>query len=148
MSKIIYTKIMKQTKFNSEQIAELLRNEHIDKCSSKSITYNKAFKLLAVHQYAEGMTATQIFRTVGLSRELVGEYVPDNCLKRWRKTFKTKGETSLITEKRGRATGSRRGRLKTRGMTDAERIKRLEIENAYLKAKYDFLVKLRAKQKR
>lgn len=138
---------MKKTKFNSEQISELLRNEHIKKCSSKSITYNKDFKLLAVQQYAEGMTATQIFRGVGLPVALVGEHVPNNCLKRWRKTFKAKGIAGLVTEERGRATGSQRGRPKTRGMTDAERIKRLEIENAYLKAKYDFLVKLRAKKK-
>ena len=138
---------MKQPKFNPEQISELLRNEHIDKCSSKSITYNKVFKLLAVQQYTEGMTATQIFRGVGLPVELVGQYVPNNCLKRWRKTFKVKGIAGLVIEERGRATGSQRGRPKTKGMTDAERIKRLEIENTYLKAKYDFLVKLRAKQK-
>jgi len=138
---------MKQPKFNPEQISELLRNEHIDKCSSKSITYNKAFKLLAIQRYAEGMTATQIFRSVGLAQELVGEYVPSNCLKRWRKTFKVKGAAGLAVEERGRATGSQRGRPGTKILTDAERIKRLEIENAYLKAKYDFLVKLRAQRK-
>lgn len=139
---------MKQPKFNPKQISELLRNEYIDKCSSKSITYNKTFKLLAVQRYAEGMTATQIFRSVGLTLELVGEYVPDNCLKRWRKTFKIKGAAGLVTEERGRATGSQRGRPRTKNLTDAEQIKRLKIENAYLKAKYDFLVKLRGQQKR
>jgi len=138
---------MKQPKFNPEQITELLRNEHINKCSSKSITYNKDFKLLAVQQYIEGMTASQIFRGAGLPVELVGEHVPNNCLKRWRKTFKAKGIAGLIIEKRGRVTGSQRGRPRTKNMPDSERIKRLEIENAYLKAKYDFLVKLRAKQK-
>lgn len=138
---------MEKTKFNSEQISELLRNEHIDKCSFKSITYNKAFKLLAIQRYAEGMTATQIFRSVGLPQELVGEYVPDCCLNRWRKTFKVKGSAGLVIEERGRATGGRRGRPGTKNLTDAERIKRLEIENAYLKAKYDFLVKLRAQRK-
>jgi len=138
---------MEKIKFNSEQISELLRNEHIDKCSSKSITYNKTFKLLAIQRYAEGMTATQIFRSVGLPQELVGEYVPDCCLNRWRKTFKVKGSAGLVVEERGRATGSQRGRHRTKNLTDAERIKRLEIENAYLKAKYDFLVKLRAQRK-
>jgi transposase len=139
---------MRQAKYSPEQIAELLKSEHTLKCSTKSITYNKTFKLLAIQQYAEGMTAVEIFKEAGLGSELVGEYIPDNCLGRWRKTFQTKGVAGLIIEERGKATGSRRGRLKTNGLTDAERIKRLEIENAYLKAKYDFLVKLRAEQKR
>lgn len=139
---------MKQPKFNFEQISELLKNEHIDKCSSTSITYNKAFKVLAVQQYAEGMTATQIFRGVGLPVELVGKYVPDNCLRRWRETLKTKGMAGLTIEERGKFTGSQRGRPKAKNLSDTEKIKRLEIENAYLKAKYDFLVKLRAKKKR
>jgi transposase-like protein len=143
----MYNKNMKQTKFNPEQISVLLRSEHIDKCSSKSITYNKAFKVLAVQQYTEGMTANQIFKSAGLPKELVGEYIPRDCLRRWRKTFKLKGLAGLAVEERGRATGSLRGRLRTKNLTDAERIKRLEVENAYLKAKYDFLVKLRAKQK-
>lgn len=137
---------MKQPKFNSEQIAELLKNEHVIKCS-KSITYSKEFKALAVRQHAEGMTAIQIFRAAGLPPELVGEYVPDNCLGRWLKKLKTKGEAGLCIDERGTTKGGRVGRPKIKGLTDADRIKRLEIEVAYLKAKNDFLVKLRAKRK-
>jgi transposase len=138
---------MKQPKFNSEQIVQLLKNKHIIKCGLKSISYSKEFKVLAVSQYAEGMSATQIFEKAGLSKELVGEYIPHNCLGRWRKKFEIQGETGLVNDQRGKAIGSKNGRPRTKGLSDAERIKRLEIEVAYLKAKNDFLVKLRAQRK-
>lgn len=138
---------MRKSKFNQTQITQLLKNKHITKCSPTNITYANQFKVLAIKQYAEGMTADQIFEKAGLKIELVGKYVPKNCLKLWRKKFKDKGENGLLIEERGHVTGIQRGRPKTKGMTDAERIKRLEIENAYLKAKNDFLVKLRAQEK-
>lgn len=139
---------MKQPKFNSEQIAELLKNKHVSKCSATSITYDSAFKALAVRQYAEGMPASRIFRDAGFSSNIVDNRFAMGCLGRWRRTFKAKGETGLLVEARGSTKGcSNGGRPKTKGLTDADRIKRLEIENAYLKAKYDFLVKLRAQRK-
>ncbi|KKQ59374.1 MAG: Transposase [Parcubacteria group bacterium GW2011_GWE2_38_18] len=137
---------MKQPKFNSEQIAELLKNEHVIKCS-KTITYSKEFKVLAVKQYAEGMTASQIFREAGFDLRLIGKYVPKNSLNLWRRTFEAKGEVGLRSEERGTTKGSQKGRPRIKALNDADRIKRLEIEVAYLKAKNDFLVKLRAQRK-
>lgn len=136
---------MKQPKFNSEQIAKLLENKHVVKCSASSITYSNAFKVLAVRQYAEGMPASRIFREAGFNPDTVNNRFAMDCLGRWRRTYKAKGESGLLVEARGSTKG--RGRPKTQGLTDADRIKRLEIENAYLKAKNDFLVKLRAKRK-
>lgn len=133
--------------FNQEQIALLLSNEHIAKCSQKSISYKKEFKVLAVSQYTEGMAAKQIFRRAGLDPDLVGAGTPDECLRRWRSKFKTDGEAGLMIDERGSTKGNMTGRPKTKGLTDADRIKRLEIEVAYLKAKNDFLVKLRAQRK-
>lgn len=138
---------MKQTKYNSKQIAELLKNEYVVKCSPKAVTYSNEFKIFAVRQYAEGKTPSQIFRDAGFSLQLVGEYVSDNCLRRWRKKLESRGETGLMTDERGLTRGIKKGRPKTKGLTDADRIKRLEIEVAYLKAKNDFLVKLRAQRK-
>jgi transposase-like protein len=133
--------------FSSEQIDRLLENKNVVKCSSKSISYAKEFKISAIRQYAEGMTATQIFRQAGLEPELVGEYVPDDCLNRWRRKCKASGEAGLLTD--GRSLGThKRGRPKTKGLTDVERIKRLQIEVAYLRAENDFLAKLRARGKR
>lgn len=137
---------MKKLKFNPEQIIEILKNEHVVKCS-KTISYSKEFKVLAVQRYAAGATAQQIFREAGFNLQLIGKYVPQNCLHRWRRTFKAKGESGLRSDERGSAKGIRKGRPRTKGVSDADRIKRLEIEVAYLKAKNDFLVKLRAQQK-
>lgn len=146
--KIIYNEIMSKRIFNKEQIAILLGNKYIAKCSQKSISYKNEFKVLAVKQYAEGMTASQIFRKAGLDPDLVGECVPDDSLGRWRRKYINGGEIGLMTDERGSARGGVKGGPRTKGLTDAERIKRLEIEVAYLKAKNDFLVKLRAEQKR
>ena len=50
-----------------------------------------------------------------------------------------------MVENRGKGRGG--GRPKTKGITPEDRIKRLEAENAYLKAENDFLAKLRAKRR-
>ena len=138
---------MKQTKYNNEQVAKLLENKFIAKCSLKSISFTKEFKLFAVNQYINGKTAPKIFNEAGIDSQLVGRYVPDNCLRLWRKKFKAKGEVGLMIDERGLATGVNKGRPRTKGLTDTDKIKRLEIEVAYLKAKNYFLVKLRAKRK-
>ena len=138
---------MKQNHLNQEQIAELLKKDCIAKCSPKSISYSNKFKILAIRQYAKGMTVRQIFNKVGLVPELIGDYRAKECLRRWRKKLKTKGETGLLIDERGSAKGYGMGRPKTKGVTDVDKIKRLKIEVAYLKAKNDFLVKLRAQRK-
>ena len=137
---------MTKIKFNSEQIAEMLKNKYVLKCS-KTITYSTEFKMLAVKQYDEGVTSSQIFREAGFNMQLIGEYVPNNCLRHWRRIFNNHGETGLKSDKRGVTKGGHVGRPRTKGLTDVDRIRRLEIEVAYLKAKNDFLVKLRAKKK-
>ncbi len=140
-------KTMKQNHLNQEQIAELLKKDCIVKCSPKSISYSNKFKILAMRQYAEGITVRQIFNKAGLVPELIGEYRAKECLQRWRKKLKTKGEAGLLVDERGLTKGHGMGRPKTKGVTDADRIKRLKIEVAYLKAKNDFLVKLRVQKK-
>ena len=133
MSKIIFTE---------EQVKELLKNPCVAKCSKKSITYNPDFKVRAVKQHKEQFaTIKEIFARAGFNLEVLGERRPEKCLERWSKTYKTKGEKKLAEERRGRL-----GRPRIKKLTDADRIKRLEAENAYLKAENDFLAKLRAKR--
>jgi transposase-like protein len=138
---------MSKRRFTIAQIAELSQNKSVSKCSAKSITYSNDFKLLAIKKYYEkGHSARMIFEEAGLDRRLIGLDVPDACLKRWRKIYKTKGEDRLKVETRGKHSNG--GRLKTKGVTGTNKIKRMEIEIAYLKAENDFLVKLRAAKKR
>ena len=123
----------------------MLSNGNVDKCSSKAITYNKEFKLWAVKQYGEeGKTSNQIFREAGFDLNTVGKGTPKTCLRRWRRTFKMKGDDGLKAEMRGKTKGG--GRPKVKWSSETERIRWLETENAYLKAENDFLAKLRAKR--
>jgi hypothetical protein len=134
MSKTIYTK---------EQIEQLLKNKNIAKCSQGSITYGKSFKINAVRLYEQGLTSTEIFQQAGFNLDVIGRDKPKKCLLRWRKTTAEKGVEGLV-EIRGRNSS---GRPKTKNLSDKDKIKRLEIEVAYLKAENDFLAKLRAKRR-
>ena len=138
---------MSKRRFTTDQIMELSKNKNVARCSDKSITYAKEFKLRALKLYQEqGCSAVMIFKEAGFDTSLLGENLPYDCLLRWRKRLVTGGVTGLNTETRGKS--GKGGRPKTKGVTDTDKIKRLEIENAYLKAENDFLVKLRAAKKR
>jgi len=128
--------------FTKEQIDELLKNINVSACSEKSITFTKDFKLLAVNKYEQGLTSTEIFKEAGIDPDLIGRNQPHESMSRWRKLFEAKGEDGF-SEKRGKNST---GRPRTKGITEADRIKRLEAENAYLRAENDFLIKLRAKK--
>jgi transposase-like protein len=134
MSKRILTK---------EQIDRILKNAHVLRCSERSITYTKDFKLLAIRLYERGLTSSEIFRDAGLDPSLIGRRQPKKCLHRWLKLFRARGEDGLSNQ---RGKTGRVGRPRTKGITAADKIKRLEAEVAYLKAENDFLAKLRAKR--
>lgn len=111
----------------------------------KSITYSTDFKIRAVKLYNEqGLTSTEIFRQEGFDLNLIGKDKPKDCLRRWNKIYRDRGEKGLAIETRGRLGGRPK---KPRDKTDKDRIKRLEAEIAYLKAENDFLAKLRAKRR-
>ena len=138
---------MSKRRFTTTQIEELSKNKNVFKCSDKSITYSKEFKVFAVKRYfEEGYSPVMIFKEAGFDRQLIGKNVPDDCLQRWRKIYKNKGLNALNTEIRGISSPGRP--LKNRWTSDIEKIKYLEVENSYLKAENDFLVKLRAAKKR
>ena len=134
MSKRIFTK---------EEIWQIAKNENVARCSKRSITYDKGFKMRAVKHYEQGLTSTEIFRQAGFDPHIIGKDQPKECLKRWNRIYRAKGNTGLATEQRGRSGGRQK---KIRDTSDADKIKRLEIEIAYLKAENDFLACLRARK--
>ena len=134
---------MSKRRFNKEQIDKLLENKNVARCSEKSISYAKKFKLAAVKRYNEdGLPASEVFREAGFDLQMIGKYAPKNCLQCWRRAYAAKGESELLVETRGKGGG----RPKTKNITEADKIERLEAEVAYLKAENDFLAKLRAKR--
>lgn len=132
---------MSKRRFTPEQTKELLQNQNIERCSEKSITYAKAFKVKAVQQYEAGQTAAEIFKEAGFEILIIGKDSPRVCLRDWNKVFRVKGTEGLSKETRGRT-----GRPKTKNLSETEKMERLEAENAYLKAENDFLRQLRAKR--
>lgn len=130
-------------RFSEEQIKELLQNPNVEKCSEKSISYRKEFKVLALKKYHEGFPPNEIFRQANFNINMVGRKTPKRCLQGWRKVLKNKGVKELSVETRGRGKGG--GRPKTNWSNEKEKIKYLEAEVAYLKAENDFLFKLRKK---
>jgi transposase-like protein len=133
--------------FSQQQINEILKNNNVIKCGIKSITYNKHFKIKAVKQYCEeGMPPKEIFKQAEFNLDLIGQDTPNSCLGRWKRVFRKRGIERLSTDGRGKGKGVGMGRPRLRGMTDTEKIKKLELTVAYLKAENDFLIKLRAKK--
>ncbi len=121
------------------------KNENIARCSERSITYSKDFKMKAMRQYhEEGVSSSEIFRRAGFDLDVIGKRKPKGCFTDWNRIYRKKGIAGLAFETRGRGGG----RPKTKDLTDADKIKRLETEVAYLKAENDFLAKLRASKKR
>lgn len=129
--------------FTREQIETLSRNENVRKCSERSISFNKEFKINAIRRYQAGLTCIEVFAEAGFDIRIIGKSSPEDCLKRWKKTYRLKGESGLRIETRGRGGGRPKKVVDT---TPADKIKRLEAEVAYLKAENDFLTQLRAKR--
>lgn len=132
MSKRIFTK---------EQIEELLKNENVVRVG-KSIVYSKDFKVKAVELYEQGFRPQEIFRQAGFDLNVIDKRKPKSLMRDWNRIYRLKGEGGLKTETRGKNGG----RPKTKNITDVEKIRYLEAENAYLKAENDFLAKLRAER--
>lgn len=135
MSKRIFTK---------DQTTALLRNKNVARCSEKSISYSKDFKISAVRKYQEGLTPSEIFRRAELDINMIGRKMPKECLRRWLRVLRDKGEAGLKTN--GRSGNNPRGRPKSIfNLSGKERLKRLEAEVAYLKEENRFLARLRKK---
>ena len=130
--------------FSKEEIETLLQNENVINCSERSITYSKDFKIQAIGRYHEGLPPSEIFRQAGLDVNTIGRKSPKDCLRRWLKIFREKGQTGIEADGRGQNNKGGRPRGMA-GMTDKEKLKRLEAEVAYLKEENRFLARLRKK---
>lgn len=133
---------MERIIFTPEQVKLLLVNPNVAKCSAKAITYRKEFKLNAVKEYyQQGLSPNAIFQRAGFELVILGRDKPKECLKRWRKVYKAKGEQELLKENRGKQ-GGRKPKSK-----ESADIEYLQTKIAYLEAENNFLRKLKTKPK-
>lgn len=131
-------------KFTDVEVLELRKNPNVVKCSQKAITYSKDFKIRAVKQYIEeNLSCPEIFRLAGFNLEALGRDIPNDRISDWKYIYRTQGEAGLSTDRRG---SNSPGRPRTRGLSEKEKLERLEATVAYLKAENDFLKRLRAKR--
>lgn len=87
-------------------------------------TYTLDFKLKAINLYFnEGMGAKSIGHELGIAYAIV---------ERWVNHYKREGIDGL-KEKRGKSKDLHTGRPRKNPLSDAEKIKKLEAENEYLK---------------
>lgn len=128
--------------FSKEQIETLLKNPNVSRCSEKSISYHKEFKISAVRQYHDGLPPTEIFRRAGFDINVTRKKLPKDCLLRWKRIFKKRGESGLRIDNRGKSGGKEKN---VDNLTDKEKLKYLETEVAYLREENRFLAKLRKK---
>ena len=123
--------------FTQKQLKQLLVNNHVEKCTTSSITYKAEFKLQAVKKYLEdGYSPRTIFKEAGFDLNIIGTDRADDSLLRWRRKYINRGKESLKADDRGKL-GGRKKELQFKN--DQEKIKYLETKVKYLDAENDFL---------
>ena len=133
---------MSKRVYSPEQLQALRDNPNVAKCSNKSITYSKDFKIKAVKAYYDtGQSPNAIFLEAGFDLNVIGKGKPKSCLRDWKSIYKAKGETGLNTEGRGK-DGGRKPKTK-----ESKDIEYLQTKIAYLEAENNFLRNLKTKTK-
>ena len=133
--------------FNQIQQWLLSVNENMVKVTSKSIAYADAdaFRLKAINEYALGKEPAKIFREAGFDLSIIGYYNPKRCIYRWRDSYMSSGESSLIGENRGRSKSKQNAVTE---MSVEEKLAIAESKIAYLEMENDFLKKLEKLERR
>jgi len=111
-----------------------MKNQYVQKVSTKTITYTKEFKEKFEEEYRSGKLPSQILNDMGLDHRMLGRRRQDSLVSRM-KLYQLRPEGCEDTRK----TNS--GRLATKQLTDDEKIKRLEQKILYLKQENEFLKK-------
>jgi len=131
-----------RTIFSNEEIDKLRGNPCVLSCTDRTIIYTYEFKKRALELHGDGVSSKEIWRRAGFD---ISKWNKDYCkdtIKDWKQIVKKRGFEGLTKLQGVGATG----RPKTKGVTEADKIKRLELQVRYLKAENDFLAKLRAKK--
>lgn len=128
--------------FLNEEITRLSKNPCVLKCTENSVTYTYEFKKRALELHAQGVSSKEIWRRAGFDISRWNKNYCKDIIKDWKTIVRMKGIEGLSRIRGSQATG----RPKTKGVTDADKIKRLELQVRYLEAENDFLAKLRAKR--
>jgi hypothetical protein len=125
---------MGKNHFTEEQQCELSKNPYIQKVSATTITYTKEFKERFKEEYRAGKIPSQILADMGIDSRILGNRRKSSLVERM-KLYESRLDGFDDTRK------NNSGRIITKALTDAEKVKRLEQKIAYLKQENEFLKK-------
>lgn len=129
--------------YTEEQIALLLQNQYVAKCSPKHLTFTDVCKQEAVRLHKAGwISSKDIFRKLSFPDFIIDSDYPREALKRWRKMEKQEGISWLTGKKKGR----KKKEKDIENRTPEEQILYLQAKIAYLEHENDFLRLLRAQK--
>jgi hypothetical protein len=124
------------------EISKLKENPYVEKCTGSSIIYTIEFKKQALELHRQGLSPREIWRRAGFDVGMWRKRYAKDCIRDWKERIKDREIEGLMKTKKQEVTNDQ----KIKEPIDEKRVKRLELEIAYLKAENDFLVKLRAKR--
>ena len=127
---------MEQKKFTLNEQETLKENPYVERVSETTITYTKEFRERFALEYAAGKAPSIILRECGFDPAVLGKDRKDGLVKRTKNYAQRPGGFS---DARKESTG----RPRTKGLTDEEKIQRLEQQVRYLKQENEFLKKIR-----
>lgn len=134
---------MSKQLFSPKQIAQLQKNPHVVKVSTRTITYADAFKSKFIDEYLAGKTPRKIFEEAGFEIEMLGMKRVEQASSRWRKSYERNGLIGLTDT---RKTSS--GRPLKRELTMAEIVERQAARIELLEGQVEMLKKLEVTERR
>ena len=125
---------MGKNHFTEEQQIELSQNPYIQKVSATTVTYTIEFKERFEEEYRLGKLPSQILMDMGINARVLGKKRRDGLVQRM-KMYESRSEGCEDTRK------SNSGRPSSKELSDAEKIRRLELKIEYLKQENEFIKK-------
>lgn len=110
--------------------SELLDNPNVERVKNSHITYTTDFKLSALEDFKNGISAPDIWETNGFDISRFPRNYFGKAIHRWEKQLRRDGASFNARENRGRA--------------QKKKFKSIEEEVAYLRAENAFLKELKA----
>ena len=125
-------------RFTDEQVSLLRSNPCVKSVTPKYVSFTKEFMEEFIALHSEGQTRYEILESHGLPVDVLGKHSVENATKNWiRKANKS---IALSDEKRGRP--------RTRALTQGEIIARQQAKIEMLQQENDFLRQIRRLERR
>lgn len=120
---------MTKTIYTQKQMAELLRNPCVEKCSDKYITFKDDIKYEAVVLWKSWLSCKEVFEKYNFPEYIIRSVIPRKSIARWHKIINEKWKDYFWTKKKWR--------IKVEDDFDIKKMNKYEVEEYYkIKMKY------------